>query len=243
MAASLFIGRWDPLHKGHIDIITQVLEEGRDVVIAIRDVPVGYDNPSSTGQKWDRIARAFAEWGPRVKIIVVPDVDEVCHGRTPGWRVRQIDGEFPHVSGTQQRAAGRKVIWLTGQSGAGKTTLAKRFCEATAGIMLDGDEMRASISEEGFGRKDRERHNLRVARLAKELSRQRHVVISVIAPFADVRRKIDAICSPYWIFLDRNAEATKDRPYERPLDPCLVLGGSIEGNFAELMEWWQNGVR
>lgn len=242
MAASLFIGRFQPMHKGHIDIITKVLEEGRDVVIALRDSPVGYDNPMSTSDRWDRIARTFQQWGPKVKIIVVPDIDEVCYGRTPGWAIREIPGEFPFISGTERRMANRRVIWITGQSGAGKTTLAKRFAEASNGIMLDGDEMRQSISEEGFGRKDRERHNLRVARLAKELSKQRHVVVSVIAPFEDVRRKIEAICSPFWVFLDRNAEASKNRPYERPLDPHLTLAGSIEGNFSELMEWWQNGL-
>jgi len=243
MPASLFIGRWDPLHKGHIDIIMKVLEAGRDVVIAIRDVPVGYDNPSSTSAKWDRIARAFAEWGPRVKIIVIPDIDEVCHGRTPGWRIREIEGEFPLVSGAKRRDENRRVIWITGQSGAGKTTLAKRFAESTNGIMLDGDEMRASISEEGFSRKDRNAHNLRVARLAKELSKQRHVVVSVIAPFEETRRKITSICDPYWIFLDRNAQATSGRPYERPLDPHLTLASSAAGNFESLMKWWNDGLR
>lgn len=241
--ASLFIGRFQPLHKGHIDIIEKVLEEGRDVVIGLRDCPVGYDNPASTSERWDRIARAFQQWGPRVKIVVLPDIDEVCYGRTPGWDIRQVEGEFPFVSGTSERHLSRRVVWITGQSGAGKTTLAKKFAEATNGIMLDGDEMRASISEEGFSHKEREKHNLRVAKLAKELSRQRHVVVSVIAPFEETRRKITSICDPFWVYLPRNCEATKDRPYEPPLDPHLTLRSSAAENFGNLMDWWNNGVR
>ena len=62
-----------------------------------------------------------------------------------------------------------RIVWLTGNSGAGKTTIAKcyqgeydKHC-----IILDGDEMRQSVSlGAGFSKEAREEHNLRVARLA-----------------------------------------------------------------------------
>jgi len=75
------------------------------------------------------------------------------------------------------------VVWLTGNTGAGKTTLAfgvrDYFNEKTQIdsplarriIILDGDEMRATVSvDEGLSPEDRRRHNLRVARLAHLLS-------------------------------------------------------------------------
>ena len=62
-----------------------------------------------------------------------------------------------------------KIVWLTGPSGAGKTTTAERFSFFNLGwIILDGDEMRESISlDAGFSRKDRTDHNWQVYYLDK----------------------------------------------------------------------------
>ena len=57
-----------------------------------------------------------------------------------------------------------RIIWFTGQSGAGKTTVAREIHKQWDCILLDGDEMRDSISlGAGFSREDRREHNLRVA--------------------------------------------------------------------------------
>ena len=34
---SLFIGRYQPLHAGHINLIRVVLNEGKNVLVALRD--------------------------------------------------------------------------------------------------------------------------------------------------------------------------------------------------------------
>jgi adenylylsulfate kinase-like enzyme len=127
------------------------------------------------------------------------------------------------------------VVWLTGNTGAGKTTLAvglQELCETKEGhplfrrlIVLDGDEMRASIStQETLTAEDRRTHNLRVARLASVLRLQGFlVVVAVIAPFAAVRREIDAICAPLWIYVKRSNLEGVNRPYEAPEAPHLVI--------------------
>ena len=72
------------------------------------------------------------------------------------------------------------VVWITGQSGSGKTTLAHNLKDTylPAAIILDGDEMRATISTGAdFSKESRIDHNLRVARLAGSLADQGHVVI------------------------------------------------------------------
>ena len=116
------------------------------------------------------------------------------------------------------------IIWLTGHSGAGKTTLAiKLIQDDKSWIMLDGDELRQSISIEcGFSRKDRRLHNLRVARLANILSQQKNIIVSVIAPLKAVRQEIDNICHPIWIYVKRTIPRTKGHFYEEPTDYFII---------------------
>ena len=84
-------------------------------------------------------------------------------------------------------------------------------------MILDGNEMRESISVEGFSREDRHAHNLRVARLAHVLSKQSLVIISVIAPFSQTRAEIDRLISPIWVLCSRrNQKGGPEFPYELP---------------------------
>ena len=112
-----------------------------------------------------------------------------------------------------------RIIWLTGQSGAGKTTVARELQKEFDCVILDGDEMRKSISlGAGFSREDRTEHNLRVARLAKVLAEQKMVIVSVIAPIAKVRKQIDDICSPDWIYIKRTMPEREGHFYEEPTE-------------------------
>ncbi len=42
---SLFIGRYQPLHAGHIALIRSVLNEGKRVLVGIRETGIDKDNP------------------------------------------------------------------------------------------------------------------------------------------------------------------------------------------------------
>ena len=42
---SMFIGRWQPLHQGHLWLINQRLQEGKNVCLAIRDVEPNENQP------------------------------------------------------------------------------------------------------------------------------------------------------------------------------------------------------
>jgi adenylylsulfate kinase-like enzyme len=123
------------------------------------------------------------------------------------------------------------VVWLTGNAGAGKTTLARFLKEEFSGraVVLDGNEMRTSISTDcGFSPEDRREHNLRVARLADILAHQGFlVVVAVIAPFARVRKEIDAICRPLWVYVKRDGSTSPDHPYEPPPKPDLLIDTRI----------------
>ncbi len=84
---SLFIGRYQPLHKGHIALIKTVLNEGKDVLVALRETPMNKENPYSISERKKMFSDVFGE---RVKVISIPDISEVCYGRKVGWGVREI---------------------------------------------------------------------------------------------------------------------------------------------------------
>jgi len=123
------------------------------------------------------------------------------------------------------------IIWLTVNSGSGKTTLARALkARIDRCIILDGDEMRASISVGvGFSMEEREEHNLRVARLAKVMESQGFIIIvSVIAPFASTRAKINDIISCKWVYVKRDSIAGRPGyPYEAPENADLVVDSDI----------------
>jgi cytidyltransferase-like protein len=227
--SSLFVGRWQPFHKGHQTLIETVLKKGKPVIIAIRDTEISHQNPYSTFERWTAIQKALKKYGELVKIVVIPDIDEICYGREVGYDIRRIelDKKIEGISGTKTREKNKPtkpIIWLTGQSGAGKTTLAHALSEQIGATVLDGDEMRRTISEGlGFSKEDRETHNIRVARLAKSLSKHTPVIVSVIAPFEDARQKIDVIIKPMWVYVKRKLPVTKEKPYEAPKKPHLTV--------------------
>jgi adenylylsulfate kinase-like enzyme len=221
--ASLFIGRWAPFHEGHQALIETVLATSKPVVIAIRDTEPSTNNPYSTSERWAKIQDALHKWGNLVRIIVIPDIDEVCYGRDVGYGIRKIEltEDIHEISGTKKRLTARAthpIIWLTGQSGSGKTTLADAIRSLFGNaVILDGDDMRESISAEGFSREDRNAHNLRVARLAQVLSKQSLVIVSVIAPFAQTRNQIDKLISPLWVLCLRHEQKEGSAfPYDLP---------------------------
>lgn len=108
-----------------------------------------------------------------------------------------------------------KVIWLTGGSGVGKTTVANLIQNSFPCLVLDGDGMRSSICLGlGFSDEDRTENNLRVARLSRELVKQMNIVVASIAPIKAVRGEIDKICSPIWIYVHRSLPVKDGHFYE-----------------------------
>jgi len=125
------------------------------------------------------------------------------------------------------------VIWLTGNSGSGKTTVAKNAMKHIdhLPILLDGDEMRQTISlGAGFSKDEREEHNLRIARLANLLSNHGHLVlVTVIAPFDDARAKVQKICAPVWVYVKRpSLPEDPNRPYQAPAAYAYCVDNDAE---------------
>ncbi|TXT56691.1 MAG: Nicotinamide-nucleotide adenylyltransferase [Candidatus Thorarchaeota archaeon] len=76
---SLFVGRFQPVHKGHLFTIKQILEKGEDLVIGVGSAQYSHtpDNPLTGGERVMLIKRAILAEGlpiERVDIIPIPDI-------------------------------------------------------------------------------------------------------------------------------------------------------------------------
>lgn len=230
---SLFLGRFQPPHAGHVAIIQRLLDEGRVPVIAIRETAISKYNPWTYGERVETFRRILGSAYAKCKFMKMPDIDDVVYGRTPGWNIREIDvgKQVKDVSATiiREELLG-KIVWLTGNSGAGKTTLADVLqLYIPNSIVLDGDEMRKSISiGAGFSMDQRLAHNETVARLAMIMAQRGHtVIVSVISPTKEIRHAVQGICYPLWVYVSRTQKTQKDRPYEPPEYPDVVVDNDL----------------
>ena len=104
------------------------------------------------------------------------------------------------------------IWWITGNTGAGKSTLAKRIAGA---VVLDGDELRTVWTDLDLSDAGRCEQNLRAARLAAILSAQGHdVVVSTICPYRELRKRVKDICGCRFVYVPGGAAADAEHPYE-----------------------------
>lgn len=111
------------------------------------------------------------------------------------------------------------VLWMTGLSGAGKTTVAlileKELKERQLRIeRLDGDVVRESLTRDlGFSKEDRTKNIERITFVAKLLSRNGvGCVCSFISPYQSVRDMVrDNTTNFLEVFIDAPLEVVIDR--------------------------------
>jgi len=149
------------------------------------------------------------------------------------------------------------VLWFTGLSGAGKSTIASAVFEElrrrdVAAEYLDGDVVR-HWSPAGFTRADRDAHVKRVGYFASRL--EHHgvtVVCALISPYAEARAHVRGLCrrfvevhvaTPLAECERRDVKGLYARarageiqnftgisdPYEPPQNPEITIDGSVAG--------------
>lgn len=109
---AMFIGRWQPLHIGHQALFKGVLDEGKNVLICIRDGQVNEKNPFTAEEVCDNINahyHSFIEEG-RIKVMIVPDICSVEFGRGVGYDIIEHvpPTEIGDISATKIREQMRK---------------------------------------------------------------------------------------------------------------------------------------
>jgi adenylyl-sulfate kinase len=150
------------------------------------------------------------------------------------------------------------VLWFTGLSGAGKTTLAKPIEQELKrrGLKverLDGDIVRQSLTRDlGFSKEDRDKNIERVTFVSKLLSRNGVAVLaSFISPYRAVRQKVREETTNFIeVYVEVPLEEAVKRdvkglylkamngeienftgvsdPYEEPLDPEIRVPTHLE---------------
>ena len=117
-----------------------------------------------------------------------------------------------------------EVYWLFGNSGAGKTTLAKQLQQHLPhSLLLDGNDLR-TVWRLGFSKEDRYEQNFRAARLASIAAKQGiTVIVALICPYRELRADISHQLDPTWIYLPGGHPATNEYPFEEPEGEVLVL--------------------
>ena len=150
-----------------------------------------------------------------------------------------------------------RVIWFTGLSGAGKTTLAEKLaaylkekgekCE-----LLDGDTVRNIFPQTGFTKKERDEHVKRMGFLASMLERNGVTVLaSFISPYRESRDFVRKMCRNFVeVYVSTSLEVCEKRdvkglykkarsgeiksftgiddPYEVPLHPEITINTAEE---------------
>lgn len=110
------------------------------------------------------------------------------------------------------------VLWFTGLSGAGKSTIADRVYEnlKKKGYKverLDGDTVRSIFPQTGFTKKDRNTHIRRIGFLASILEKNGIIVIaSFVSPYRESREFVRGQCKNYIeVFVDAPLETCEER--------------------------------
>jgi adenylylsulfate kinase len=150
------------------------------------------------------------------------------------------------------------VLWLTGLSGAGKSTVAVRLAPMLAERghrveLLDGDEVRTNLCQGlGFSREDRDTNIARIGYVASVLAKHGvAVLVAAISPYRAARDQVRAsvdtfvevyVATPLATCAERDVKGLYAKalsgqlpnftgvsdPYEPPLDPEIVLHTEVQ---------------
>ncbi len=104
---ALYIGRWQTWHAGHEWLISQQLDKGKNVWVAIRDVQVDENNPKTAQQVLMDLSKEkfFIDNFDKILISIIPDIESVNYGRGVGYDVihHAPPADVELISGTKIR--------------------------------------------------------------------------------------------------------------------------------------------
>ena len=103
--------RWQPFHDGHYTLFKEIIKKTGQVCIQIRDVQGVDDNPFDFETVKKNIEdRLNPEFEGRFKIMLVPNITNICYGRGVVYKIEEIvlPEEIQKISATKIRAKMRE---------------------------------------------------------------------------------------------------------------------------------------
>ena len=124
----------------------------------------------------------------------------VTHALRRSANISEHHYEIDRESRSAQKDQKAKVIWLTGLSGSGKSTIAdalekKLFSLGMHAYVLDGDNMRLGLNKDlGFTREDRAENVRRVSEVAHTLYDAGLItIVALVSPYAEDRAQAKSL--------------------------------------------------
>ncbi len=124
----------------------------------------------------------------------------VIHALRRSANISEHHYEIDREARAAQKNQKPKVIWLTGLSGSGKSTIAnalekKLFSLGMHAYVLDGDNMRLGLNKDlGFTREDRAENVRRVSEVAHSLyDAGLIVIVALVSPYAEDREQAKSL--------------------------------------------------
>jgi|TARA_A100001011_G_C13740830_1_gene607351 phosphopantetheine adenylyltransferase len=105
------LGRWQPFHDGHYALFEEIIKKTGQVCIQIRDVKGVDDNPFDFETVKKKIEKKLLpKYKNRFKIMLVPNITNICYGRGVGYKIEEIvlSEEIQKISATKIREKMRK---------------------------------------------------------------------------------------------------------------------------------------
>ena len=120
-----------------------------------------------------------------------------------------------------------KVIWLTGQPGSGKTTLAlslekkiKSKDSSTKIMIIDGDDLRDITINKDYSKKGREKNITTAQKIAHFLFNKNFIVIvSLVAPYKELREKFKSIAPVLEVYLHTTEIRGREKFFAEDYEP------------------------
>jgi cytidyltransferase-like protein len=86
---SMFVGRFQPFHGGHRWIVDEILNDGKNVLICVRDIEPDDKNPYTSQEVENRISGELLDLiqEGRVKVMIIPDIESINFGRGVGYDI------------------------------------------------------------------------------------------------------------------------------------------------------------